>query len=159
MESIHDWNKDEHAAGLYSCPPISWGIGLVLILHSLRSTSMSCVTTTPILSSLIYCCRVFLERSRRLVPDNARSTTMRVTLFEYLLWTCPTQRRRLMRRITDRCEMQYVLNSLNSLVAFDLRGDNLPLAVHLHRPELSLIRYTRSDYSFSSELHTEPIAS
>ena len=65
------------------------------------------VTPTPVMSSLIFWCNVFLERPRRLVSGTVRSITLRVTLFTVThLWTCPIQRRRPLRitsSIGERC--------------------------------------------------------
>ena len=75
------------------------GVGRVLRLHSFRSRATSWVTpgATPVMSSLICWCHVFLGRTRRLVglPGIARFITLQVTLFaSRLCWTCPNQRRR-----------------------------------------------------------------
>ena len=48
--------------------PYFLGVGLVLLLHSFRSRATSWVTPTPVKSSLICWCHVFLGRPRRLVP-------------------------------------------------------------------------------------------
>ena len=73
--------------------PYLLGVGRVLHLHSFRSRATSWVTPTPVMSSLICWCHVFLGRSRRLVHGITRSVTLHVALFKYLLWTCPNQRR------------------------------------------------------------------
>ena len=65
------------------------GVGLVLLLHSFWSRATSWVTPTPVMSSLICCCHVFLGRTRRLVPGIARF----ITLCASRLWKCPNLRR------------------------------------------------------------------
>ena len=56
------------------------------VLLSFRSRATSWVTPTPVMSSLICWCRVFLGRPRRLVHGIARSITLRVTLFSSLFF-------------------------------------------------------------------------
>ena len=88
------------------------GVGLVLLLHSFRSRSLSAwVTPTPVMSSLTCWCHVFLGRPRLLVPGIARSTTLQVTVFSSLVWTCPNQRRRPLHITSStgtRCNMRRI---------------------------------------------------
>ena len=89
--------------------PYPLGVGLVLLLHSFRSRATSWVTPTPVMSSLICWCHVFLGRPRRLVPGIARSITLRVTSFASRCWICPNQRRRPLRitsSIDETCRMR-----------------------------------------------------
>ena len=72
--------------------PCLLGVGQVLRLYSFGSRATSWVTPTPIMSSLICWCHVFLGRPCRVVPGIARSITLRVTLFASRLWTRPNQR-------------------------------------------------------------------
>ena len=95
--------------------PYLLGVGLVLHLHSFRSRATSLVTSTPVMSSLICWCHVFLGRPRRLVglPGIARFITLRVTLSASRFWTCPTpnQRRRPPRitsSIGETCRMRRI---------------------------------------------------
>ena len=149
-----------------SCSPCSpwWpfpylvGVGLVLLLHSFRSRATSWVTPTPAMSSFICWCHVFLGRPRRLVPGIVSSITLRVTLVVSRLWTCPNQRRRPLRitsSIGERCNMRGI-SSFRIMISYrhsedlakhpNLRGSNLPLVGHLHRPAFAPIRQSRSDY-------------
>ena len=100
-----------HLAHLDGLFPYLLGVGLVLFLHSFRSRATSWVTPTPVMSSLIYWCHVFLGRPRRLVPGIARYITLRVTLFASRLWTCPNQRRRppcITSSIGETCRMRRI---------------------------------------------------
>ena len=63
------------------------------------------------MSSFNCWCHVFLGRPRRLVPGMARCITLRVTLSESRLWTCPNQRRRPERitsSIGEMCRMRRI---------------------------------------------------
>ena len=102
----HWLSADAHDAGFWQIIKLSnfcspwWplpyflGVGIVLLLHSFRSRSLSAwVThTRHIFLDLLVPC--LLGRPRRLVPGIARYIALRVTVFSYLLWTFPIQRRR-----------------------------------------------------------------
>ena len=93
--------------------PYLLGVGLVLLLHSFWSRATSWVTPTPVMSSLICCCHVFLGRPRRLVRGIARFITLRGPLSASRLWTCPNQRRRPPRITTsigETCRMRRIFS-------------------------------------------------
>ena len=104
-------------------PYLLLGVGHDLLLHSFRCRATSRVTPTPVMSSLICWCHVFLGRPRRLVPGIASSITLRVTLFSSLLWTCPNQRRRSLRitsSIGASCNMHQIPHFENICTNFTL---------------------------------------
>ena len=124
----------------------------------LRSRATYWVTPTPVMSSFICWCHVFLGRPRRLVPGTARSITLRVTLFASLLWTCPNQRRQSLRitsLIGERCNMRRISALETPRIPRKhphLCGTNLPLVVHLHRPAFTSIRYIMPSYTVALSL-------
>ena len=117
--------------------------GLVLLLHSFRSWATSWVTPTPVMSSVICWCHVFLGRPRRLAPGMARFITLRVTLCASRLWTCGPNQRRRPQRITssigERCNNPTSNVFVSHVIPFrhsedpakhpHLRGSNLSFVV------------------------------
>ena len=97
-------------------------VGLVL-LHSFRSRATSWVTHTPVMSPLSvgamssWGVLVVLYA----VPGITRSTTLRVTLYAYLRWTCPNQRReplRITSSIGERCNVRRIFFDISVVAIF-----------------------------------------
>ena len=96
-----------HASECGHAPTSLYGVGLVLLLHSLRSRTISTVTPISPMSALICCFHVFLGRHRLLTPGGAKFVTLRATFFSSRLCTCPDHRRRpLLLDVVDWWEVQ-----------------------------------------------------
>ena len=111
--------------------PYLLGVGLVLLLHSFWSRATSWITPTPAMSSF---------------------TAADVGCISSLDMSKPTKTAAA-HNLVDRCASNlFVSHMISSPHSEDpakhphLRGSNLPLDGHLHRPAFAPIRQSRSDY-------------